>query len=138
MRFLSAKVFFGHAVTRQRPAVHTICFMGGSECLKKLNAAERRWQRVAIAACEVRKEISPPGDGFRAVYACRINHVFPLIPSRPDSQAFRRDHFKLITAAGSPVLPDSRLPRFLTYTVTFRSWRVSGMAKHCISSPWPW
>lgn len=62
VRFWSAKVFFGHAVTRQRSAVHTICFKGGSECLKWLNAAERRWQRVAIAACEARKEISPPGD----------------------------------------------------------------------------
>lgn len=62
VRFWSAKDFFGHAVTRQRPAVRTICFKGGSECLKRLNAAERRWQRVAIAACDVRKEISPPGD----------------------------------------------------------------------------
>jgi hypothetical protein len=26
VRFWSAKDFFGHAVTRQRPAVHTICF----------------------------------------------------------------------------------------------------------------
>lgn len=62
VRFWSAKGFFGHAVTRQRPGVHMICFKGGSECLKRLNAAERRWQRVAIAACEVRKEISPLGD----------------------------------------------------------------------------
>lgn len=61
MRFWSAKVFFGHAVTRQRSAVRTICFKGGSERLKRLNAAQRCWQRVAIAACEVREEISPPG-----------------------------------------------------------------------------
>ena len=61
VRFWSAKDFFGHAVTRQRPAVRTICFKVGSECLKRLNAAERRWQRVAIAACDVRKEISRQG-----------------------------------------------------------------------------
>ncbi len=62
MRFWSAKDFFCHALTRQPPAVHTICFKDGSERLKRLNAVQRRWQRVAIAACEVRKEISPPGD----------------------------------------------------------------------------
>lgn len=61
MRFWSAKDFFGHAVTRQRSAVRTICFKSGSGCLKRLNAVHRSWQRVAIAACEVRKEISPPG-----------------------------------------------------------------------------
>ncbi|HAS1428041.1 TPA: hypothetical protein I4D34_10930, partial [Enterobacter hormaechei] len=42
VRFWSAKNFFGHAVTRQRPAVRTICFKGGSECAKRLNAPERR------------------------------------------------------------------------------------------------
>jgi len=62
VRFWSAKEFFGRAVTRQRPAVRTIFFNGGSECLERPNAPERRWQRVAIAACEERKEISPPGD----------------------------------------------------------------------------
>lgn len=50
VRFWSAKDFFGRAVTRQRPAVGTICFKGGSECMKRLNAPERRWQCVAIAA----------------------------------------------------------------------------------------
>ncbi|WP_320713341.1 hypothetical protein [Enterobacter cloacae] len=50
MRFWSAKDFFGHAVTRQRSAVRTLCFKGGSERLKRLNAVQRRWQRVAIAA----------------------------------------------------------------------------------------
>lgn len=62
MRFWSAKDFFCHAVTRQRSAVRTICFKGGSERLKRLNAVQRRWQRAAIAACEERKEISPAGD----------------------------------------------------------------------------
>ncbi|OWS95704.1 hypothetical protein B9Q32_16530 [Enterobacter kobei] len=38
VRFLSAEDFFCRAVTRQRPAVRTICFKGGSECLKRLNA----------------------------------------------------------------------------------------------------
>lgn len=42
VRFWSAKDFFGRAVTRQRPAVDTICFKGGSECAKRLNAPERR------------------------------------------------------------------------------------------------
>ncbi|MCD0225882.1 hypothetical protein LN378_13410 [Enterobacter hormaechei subsp. steigerwaltii] len=42
VRFWSAKDFFGRAVTRQRPAVGMICFKGGSECAKRLNAPERR------------------------------------------------------------------------------------------------
>lgn len=66
MRFWSAKEFFGHAVTRQHPAVRTTCFKGGFECLKRLNATEHCWQRVAIAACEVKKEISRLGnDGIK-------------------------------------------------------------------------
>lgn len=62
VRFWSAKDFFGHAVTRQRPAVHTIYLHDGCECLRTPDAPERRWLHVAIYAYEVRKEISPPGD----------------------------------------------------------------------------
>ena len=40
-RFWSAKDFFGHAVTRQRPAGGSICFKGGANCLKGWNTPER-------------------------------------------------------------------------------------------------
>ena len=33
--------FFGHAVTRQRPAGGSICFKGGANCLKGWNTPER-------------------------------------------------------------------------------------------------
>ncbi|MBK4285624.1 hypothetical protein JJP96_01735, partial [Enterobacter hormaechei] len=41
VRFWSAKDFFGHAVTRQRPAGGSICFKGGANCLKGWNTPER-------------------------------------------------------------------------------------------------
>ncbi|WP_368982210.1 hypothetical protein AB4O95_17430 [Enterobacter asburiae] len=41
MRFLSAKDFFCHAVTRQRPAEDTIDFKDGADCLKGWNTPER-------------------------------------------------------------------------------------------------
>jgi hypothetical protein len=61
VRFLSAKDFFCHAVTRQRPAVGTICFKGGADCLKGWNTPERCWLRVVKSVCEDREETSPPG-----------------------------------------------------------------------------
>lgn len=52
MRFWSAKDFFGHAVTRQRPAGGSICFKGGANCLKGWNTPERYLLRVAKSVCD--------------------------------------------------------------------------------------
>ena len=62
VRFLSAKDFFCHAVTRQRSAVGTICFQGGADCLKGWNTPERCWLRVVKSVCEDREETFPVVD----------------------------------------------------------------------------
>lgn len=49
-------------MTRQRSAVGTICFQGGSDCQKGWNTPERCWLRVVKSVCEDREETFPVGD----------------------------------------------------------------------------
>lgn len=52
MRFWSAKDFFGHAVTRQRPAGGSICFKGGALTARKAgtrqSATNCAWQSLYV------------------------------------------------------------------------------------------